>query len=69
MDFGAGDRINLTAVDVTHFDGYGTAAPSDGGWSIWQSGSSTFITWNTFDEWHDLEIANYAGDPYAQIIW
>jgi Ca2+-binding RTX toxin-like protein len=66
VDFASNDRINLVAVDVDHYAGH-TAAPNEGGWSIWHSGSSTFVTWNTGGEYHDVELANYSGDP--DVIW
>ncbi|MFO1143465.1 MAG: hypothetical protein U1E59_13955 [Amaricoccus sp.] len=68
-DFGPGDVLDLMAVDVLEFRGYGDHSPPRGAFSIWQASGSTYVTWNTFGAFHDVELRGFTGDPYSQIRW
>jgi hypothetical protein len=70
-DFGSDDLIDLTAADILYFEGY-TPEPLRGGFGIWQTGGNTYVTWNTFGGFHDIELQGYTGDIsslYSQIRW
>ncbi len=66
-DFGADDMIDLIAVDVL-FQSSGSE-PERGGFSIWEGGGNTYVSWNTFNGYHDIELTGYTGNVYNQIKW
>jgi hypothetical protein len=70
-DFSSDDTLDLLAVDVLHFDGY-NEVPSAEGFTVWQDGGNTYVTWNTFNGIHRVELTGYDGNPGAaasQIRW
>ena len=67
-DFARGDKIDLTAVDVFDFGGFGDSSPSEGEWSIWSEGRDQFVTWNTFGEFHDVEVQGKSV-AVSDVIW
>jgi hypothetical protein len=68
FDFSAGDVLDLMAVDILNVDYYGRN-PERGAASIWQANGNTYVTWNTFGTFHDVELRGFTGDPYSQIRW
>lgn len=71
-DFGANDIIDLRAVSILSYDWYTDQDPGRAEFSIWQAGTSTFITWNTYGGMHDIELRGYSGDVYdvyGQVRW
>ena len=55
LDLGAGDVIDLLAVDVLQYSG--GLEPGRGGLSVTlASDGSAYITWKTFDTFHDIEV-------------
>jgi RTX calcium-binding nonapeptide repeat (4 copies) len=68
-DFSMEDTLDLLAVDISSFWGYGDREPARGTFSIWQAGNSTYVTWNTFNGYHDIELQGFTGDPFNQIRW
>jgi hypothetical protein len=36
---------------------------------IWQANGNTYVTWNTFGSFHDIELRGFTGDPLSQIRW
>ncbi|HMQ94001.1 MAG TPA: DVUA0089 family protein [Amaricoccus sp.] len=67
-DFGVDDMIDLTAVDVLFYHGWGSE-PARGSFSIWEGGGNTYVSWYTFGTYHDIELTGYSGDVYSQIKW
>ena len=55
LDFSVEDTLDLLAVDVLGFWGWGRT-PERGTFSLWQAGGSTYVTWNTFGSLHDVEL-------------
>lgn len=72
-DFGEGDIIDLRAVDVLYLDEFfNTESPDRGGLSVWQAAGNTYVTWNTFDGMHDIQVTGFEGtadDLLRQIRW
>lgn len=71
LDFSAVDIIDLRAVDLFRYDGY-SIDPGRGAFGVWQAHGNTYVTWNTFNSVHDIEIRGYLGDLediYNQIVW
>lgn len=71
-DFSSHDLLDIMAVDVVSFDGFGTREPQRGGFSIWEAQGGIHLSWNTFGGFHDVEIkdcqiSHY--DLYQQILW
>lgn len=68
-DFSSDDLLDLIAVDILYFAGFGVVEPTRGGFGIWQASGNTYVTWNTFSGFHDIELtgltatrsAKYAG--------
>jgi hypothetical protein len=55
LDLGLGDVIDLLAVDILHYDG--SIEPLRGGLSLTEGADgSTYITWNTFGAFRDVEV-------------
>jgi len=67
-DFGADDMIDLIAVDVLYSSG-GGSEPARGGFSVWEGGGNTYVSWFTFGGYHDIELTGYTGNVYNQIRW
>lgn len=68
-DFSSNDLLDLLAVDVFRFAGYGISEPGRGAFGIWQAAGNTYVTWNTFGGYHDIELTGFTGDPFSQIRW
>lgn len=68
-DFSSSDLIDLLAVDILRFAGHGVSEPGRGAFGIWQAAGSTYVTWNTFGGYHDIELTGFTGDPFSQIRW
>ena len=66
FDFSAGDLLDLMAVDVLYYYG-GGPDPARGSFSIWQAGGSTYVSWNTFGAFHDIELRGFT-DIFRQIV-
>ena len=62
--FSSDDVLDLMAVDILYFWGYRrSGALGAEAFSIWQTGGNTYVTWNTFNGFHDIELAGFQGDP------
>lgn len=59
-DFARGDKVDIRAVDVGFFDRDGGVSPDEGGWSISRGSGGTLLTWNTFGEFHDVQVRGAA---------
>ena len=68
-DFSSNDLVDLMAVDVFRFAGYGVSEPGRGAFGIWEGAGNTYVTWNTFGSYHDVELTDFTGNPFSQIRW
>lgn len=68
-DFSSNDLLDLMAVDILRFAGWGVSEPGRGAFGIWEAAGNTYVTWNTFGGYHDVELSGFTGDPLSQIIW
>lgn len=68
-NFSANDVLDLVAVDIVRFEGWGVTEPERGAFGIWQAGGNTYVTWNTRGGYHDIELTGVITDPYGQIRW
>ena len=69
LDFSSDDVLDLLAVDILSYGGSGNRSPERGAFGIWRAGGSTYVTWNTFGSFHDVELRGFTGDPFSQISW
>jgi hypothetical protein len=69
-DFTEDDILDLREVDVL-FANFLGSSPSRGGLSVWEAGGSTFVSWNTFNDVHDVELRGYTaeGNIFDQVRW
>lgn len=60
-DLSGNDVIDLREVDILYLDSVETVSPQRGGLSVWEARGSTYLSWNTFGEMHDIEVRGYEG--------
>jgi hypothetical protein len=71
LDFSVDDIIDLSDAEIFSYSGF-YSDPGRGAFGIWQAQGSTYVTWNTANDVHDIELRGYLGDLadiYNQIIW
>lgn len=68
-NFSSNDVLDLLAVDIVRFDGFGVSEPGRGAFGIWQADGNTYVTWHTLGGYHDVELTGVTVDPYGQIRW
>ena len=61
LDLGRGDIIDLLAVGCHLLRGYSDVEPFRGGLLLTEGADgSTYITWNTFGAFHDVEVRGHS---------